>query len=180
MATIELLPIGQLRDFKGRLAELRSCFALTEQELQVSPVCPHCGFRPANEPQNGVLNGRLQALDDELDRLLADWIKTLLDNLDDPTTWQNLSLMRPDQRTLIEEFLKVGRPPNTLSAEFLDAVREALASLAKVEIRVADLRAALLDDGAPARLNDIQQRFQSYLESLARGKDRDKVRVVVE
>ena len=180
LATIELLPIGQLRDFKGRLAELRSCFALTEQELQVSPVCPHCGFRPANEPQNGVLNGRLQALDDELDRLLADWIKTLLDNLDDPTTWQNLSLMRPDQRTLIEEFLKVGRPPNTLSAEFLDAVREALASLAKVEIRVADLRAALLDDGAPARLNDIQQRFQSYLESLARGKDRDKVRVVVE
>lgn len=180
LATIELLPVGQLRDFKGRLAELRSCFALTEQELQSSPVCPHCGYRPANEPQAGALSSRLRALDDELDRLLADWVKTLLDNLDDPVTWQNLALMRPEPRTLIESFLKARKLPDQLSADLLDAVREALAGLAKIEIRAAELRAALLGDGAPARLDDIQQRFQSYLEGLVRGKDRDKVRVVVE
>lgn len=180
LAVIELLPIGQLRDFKDRLGSLRSCFALTEQELHPSPVCPHCGFRPVNEPQNGVLSSRLPALDDELDRLLIDWGKTLLTNLDDPTIGQNLSLMRPEQRTLIEAFLKARQLPHTLSTEFLDAVREALAGLAKVEIRAADLRAALLGDGAPTRIDDIQQRFQSYLESLARGKNRDKVRVVVE
>ena len=180
LATIELLPIGQLRDVKNRLAELRSCFALTEQELQSSPVCPHCGFRPANEPQNGVLRDRLPALDNEFDRLLTDWVKTLLDNLEDPTIRQNLSLMRPEQRGQIEAFLNARQLPNALSNDFLDAVRDALAGLAKVEIRAADLRAALLGDGAPTRIDDIQQRFQTYIESLARGKSRDKVRVVIE
>ena len=44
LSTIDLMPRQHLSDFQNRLAGLKSCFALTEQELEASPVCPHCGF----------------------------------------------------------------------------------------------------------------------------------------
>ena len=39
-----------LLDFQNRLAGLKSCFALTEQDLTTSAVCPHCNFKPVAEP----------------------------------------------------------------------------------------------------------------------------------
>jgi uncharacterized protein DUF6079 len=46
LSTIDLMPRQHLSDFQNRLAGLKSCFALTEQELDASPVCPHCNFKP--------------------------------------------------------------------------------------------------------------------------------------
>ncbi|MEI6310192.1 MAG: DUF6079 family protein, partial [bacterium] len=43
LSTIDLMPRQHLLDFQNRLAGLKSCFALTEQELEASPICPHCG-----------------------------------------------------------------------------------------------------------------------------------------
>jgi hypothetical protein len=42
LSTIELMPRQHLTDFQNRLAGLKSCFALTEQDLNASPVCPNC------------------------------------------------------------------------------------------------------------------------------------------
>ena len=49
LSTIDLMPRQQLLDFQNRLAGLKSCFALTEQELGTAAVCPHCNFKPATE-----------------------------------------------------------------------------------------------------------------------------------
>jgi hypothetical protein len=65
---------------------LKSCFALTEQELDASPVCPHCNFKPGAEPPAAPAGTVLDGLDDELDKLVANWTQTLLANLEDPTT----------------------------------------------------------------------------------------------
>src|SRR5690606_21210844 len=83
LAGISLMPTGQLTTFDDKLDKLRSCASLVESELAASPVCPHCGFRPANE-QGDLLPAAniLKALDDGLDRLLQSWQQTLLDNLD--------------------------------------------------------------------------------------------------
>jgi len=53
LSTIDLMSRQHLSDFQNRLAGLKSCFALIEQELEASPVCPHCGFRPAAEAVSG-------------------------------------------------------------------------------------------------------------------------------
>ena len=57
LSTIDLMPRQHLADFQNRLAGLKSCFALTEQELDASPVCPHCSFKPAAEPLDGRRGG---------------------------------------------------------------------------------------------------------------------------
>ena len=63
-----------------------SCFALTEQELEATPVCPHCSYRPSSEPPSAPARAVLDMLDSELDTLVADWMQTLLTDLEDPTT----------------------------------------------------------------------------------------------
>ena len=49
LSAIELMPRLHLMDFQNRLAGLKSCFALTEHDLQSSPICPHCRFKPGSD-----------------------------------------------------------------------------------------------------------------------------------
>jgi len=86
LSTIELMHREQLIDFQNRLAGLKSCFALSEHEMDASPVCPHCNFKPGSEPPAAPAATMLDALDGELDKLVENWTQTLLANLEDPTT----------------------------------------------------------------------------------------------
>ena len=180
LAAIDLMPIQQLRDFEERLAALDSCFALTKQEIVVSPTCPHCGFRPAIENAASRAGETLARLDEELDRLLSDWTRTLLANLRDPLTQGNLSLLQPERRGRVAIFLESGELPETLELEFVEALREALSGLVKVTMKAADLTSALLEGGSPASPSEIKARFDNYLNRLCAGQDPAKVRVVLE
>jgi hypothetical protein len=49
-----------------------------------------------------------------------------------------------------------------------------------VPIKISDLRAALLYGGSPITPVKIKQRFEDYLDQLAKGKEPGKVRIVLE
>src|SRR5690606_24082644 len=80
LSTIDLMPRQHLTDFQNRLAGLKSCFALTEQDLDTSPVCPHCCFRPSAEAVGAPAATVLEHLDTELDKLLEDRKSTRLNS----------------------------------------------------------------------------------------------------
>lgn len=180
LSTIDLMPVQHLTDFQNRLAGLKSCFALTREELDASPVCPHCQFRPAVEPAVGPAGKVLEQLDDELDGLLSAWTQTLLANLGDPTTRENLSLLKPAPKKQVDAFMKKGELPDTLEQEFIQALQEVLSGLVKVVVKAEDLRAALLAGGSPATPAEMKKRFERYLDDLIKGKEPSKVRVVLE
>jgi hypothetical protein len=180
LATIDLLPTGQLTDLQHRLAGLKTCFSLIEAELQTTPLCPHCGFKPALEAATAPVSNLLAALENELDQLLADWTRILLDNLEDPTIQGNLELLRPDERPLIQEFLARRVLPSPLSPAFIHAMQEALSGLTKMVIKSDDLRQALLNGGSPMTLEEMKKRFETYTGDLAKGKDTSKLRIVLE
>ncbi len=180
LSTIELMPVRHLTDFQDRLGGLESCFALTKEELDASPVCPHCGFRPALETTAVPAGATLAQLDDDLDRLLADWTRTLLTNLDDPATRENLSLLHPEHRKRVAAFAEKCELPDSLKPDFIEAVREALSGLVKVVVTTAELKAALLAGGSPASPDEMRKRFDGYLDNLARGKEQARIRVVLE
>ena len=71
---------------------------LTEQELDAAAECPHCAFRPSVDPVQAAAGNVLSGLDGELDTLISTWTGILLNNLDDPTTRDQLELLGPDQR----------------------------------------------------------------------------------
>ncbi len=180
LSTIDLMPRQHLTDFQNRLAGLKSCFALTEQDLDASPVCPHCGFRPGTEAPAAPAATVLEHLDTELDKLLEDWTQTLLANLEDPTTRGNLDLLKPEPRKLVDAFLKERKLPDELGQDFIHALQEVLSGLVKVAVKTEDLRAALLKGGSPATPAEMKKRLEEYLDELTKGNEPGKVRIVLE
>jgi hypothetical protein len=89
-------------------------------------------------------------------------------------------LLSAEYRKLIDEFLKAGKLPVDLSQDFIYAVHEILAGLTKVVVKKEELHQALLANGSPATPVEMEKRFGEYLRNLAKGKDLDKVRVVLE
>lgn len=181
LAGISLMPTSQLTSFEEKMDKLKSCASLVESELSASPVCPHCGFRPANE-QGDLLpaSNVLKQLDDELDRLIDGWTQTLLDNLDDPIIQENFDLLKPAARSLIDAFISSKSLADPVTPDFVAAVQEALSGLEKISISSADIRQALLQGGSPATPEDLRKRFESFLNDRCKGKDNTTLRFVVE
>lgn len=180
LSTIDLMPVQHLTDFQNRLAGLKSCFALTENDLETSATCPHCSFKPDAEPVGAPGSEALSKLDTELDDLVGDWTQTLLVNLDDPTTKGNLGLLKNEPRTLIDTFIKDKGLPDDLSQDFIQALKEVLSGLIKVSVSSEELRKALLSGGSPATPAEMKKRFEDYLDQLTKGKEPGKVRIVLE
>lgn len=188
LAGIDLMPRQQLTDYQNRLAGLKSCFALTEQNLDASPICPHCRFRPVVEigvsgsdnAQLGNAAAILNALDDELDRMLENWTKVLLSNLEDPVTQANMDLLKIDDREPLEAFIKSKELPVPLDSNFVHALKEVLSGLVKVTVKAQELQQALQVTDGPATPAEMKKRFEEYIDRLTKGKDPANVRMVVE
>ena len=103
LSTIDLMPRQQLSDYQNRLMRLKSCSALTDHELDVFPTCPRCGYKPGTEPPDVPVGNVLEELEGELDLLVERWSQTLLSNLEDPATRDNLGLLKPAPKQLIQE-----------------------------------------------------------------------------
>ncbi|MDF9392576.1 DUF6079 family protein, partial [Methylococcus capsulatus] len=181
LAGISLMPTGQLTTFEDKLDKLKSCASLVERELEASPVCPHCGYRPANEQGDWLPAANvLKALDDELDRLVQGWQQTLVDNLEDPIIQANFELLKATQRDLIQGFLASKALPDPVTPEFVAAVQEALSGLEKIVVTGDDIKKALLTGGSPATPDELRRRFESFMNERCKGRDASKLRFVVE
>jgi len=122
----------------------------------------------------------LGAIEGELDQLVEAWTHTLLANLEDPTTKGSLDLLKPKRRKIVNGFIKKRALPEGFYQDFIQALQELLSGLIKVQIKVEDLRGALLSGGSPATPAELKKRFEEYLDRLAKGKEPGKVRIVLE
>ena len=186
LAGIDLMPRQQLTDYQNRLAGLKSCFALTEQNLEATPACSHCQFHPTAEigvQGSGFLvsgSDKLQKLEDELDKMLEQWTATLLNNLEDPITQANINeLLQDDDKKLVQAFIDSKELPDVVDSNFTQTLKTILAGLQKVIIKKSDLLAKVSDLG-PATPNDLKRVLNTYVDELAKGKDPAKVRIVME
>jgi len=163
------------------LDKLKSCASLVESDLNASPVCPHCNFRPANEQGDFLPAANvLKHMNEELDRLLTSWEQTLLDNLDDPIIQVNFELLKPSARELIQQFIDSKKLPDSVPPDFVAAISEALSGLEKINVSTDDIRKALLHGGSPATPEDLRKRFEALLNDRCKGKEASKLRFVVE
>ena len=180
LATVKIMPKQQLTDFQNQLASLQSCFSLTKQDLENSPICPHCGFRPAMELSATAAAGSqmIEQMDDKLDTLLENWTKTILENLEDPVTQANMNLLKADEQTTLEGFMKSKTLPDPMSTDFVNALQEVLSGLVKVSIKFADLQKTIANGGGPATPDELKKRFVDYIDNLTRGKEQAKVRMI--
>jgi hypothetical protein len=162
------------------LAKVQTCFTLVKDELDASPICPHCNFRPQEENLGASGVAVLDQIDQQLDGLLENWTKTLLDNLDDPTAKKSIKLLPDVQKEAVNAFLKAKKLPDTISNDLVQGIQQALSGLVAIPVHPSELLDALSDGGAPCTVEQIQTRFEKFVQEITRGKEPSKVRLVVE
>ena len=167
LAIIELLPGGRLRGFIERLVGLLVCTRLTRDALEVDPMCPHCGYRPAEESDAVGVSG----LAEELAAMVEAWTRMLLEGL--AQTGERIS------EPAVLAFVDSGKLPETASPALLEGLREALQGVERVEISGEELRSALAGDGSCA-LAELRERLERHILNKIAGRDAAKVRVVIE
>jgi hypothetical protein len=180
LTAIDLLNRQQLIEFQDRLGKLKSCFNLTNKELDADPKCPHCGFWPSMEPIAASADAMLDALRTDLANMQKSWTQSLLANLGDPVVQSNFALLKPKQRKILEDFMEEKELPDEISHDFLQAMREALSGLSKVPIHIDELKSALFPDGGPVTSVELKERFEQFVARMLKGKDAGKTRIVLE
>jgi len=180
LSIIDMLPHQHLTNLLNQLANLKTCFSLTEIELKNNPICPYCAFKPSQEKVDVAVKEILDNLDEKLNSLCDSWTKLLIQNLEDPIVQKGLDLLKLNYKKEIENFLKTRILPDPLTADFIQGVKEALSGLIKVTIPINDLKKALTIGGSPSTPKEMIERFNNYIKTLIEGKNQDKIRLVIE
>lgn len=180
LAGVSLLPHSSLTDLQNRLANLKPCFTLVKDDLNTNPICPHCGFRPTDEKAGPSGATVMDAIDDEIDKLLDTWADTLLTNLGDPTVEESIKLLDADQKKAVQKFLKEKGLPDKISNELVQGIQNALSGLTPIGIKPFELLSSLGDGSAPCTVEQFRTRFEDFVQNMVRGKDVNKVRIVIE
>jgi hypothetical protein len=180
LTNVSLLPHSSLTDVQTRLAKLTPCFTLVRDDLDSSPICPHCNFRPQEESPGNSGAAVLKEIDQQLDGLLENWTKSLLENLDDPTAKKSVKLLPDAQKEAVGRFVKAKKLPEKISNDLVQGMQTALSGLVAISVRPDELLDALIDSGAPCTVEQLQTRFQDFLQKITRGKEQGKVRLIID
>src|SRR5271157_1571382 len=178
-AGISLLPHASLTELQTRLAKLTPCYTLVKDDLDASPICPHCNFRPQEETLGASGLAVLQQIDGQLDTTLENWRKTLVENLSDPTAKKSISLLPSAQKSAVEGFLKTKQLPEKIDADLVQGIQTALSGLIAMNVIPADLLDSLSADGAPCTVEQLRTRFEEFLQKITRGREAAKVRLII-
>jgi plasmid maintenance system killer protein len=179
LSTIDILPSGQLNEFRNQLAGLKAASALSEKDLLIDPVPSSADFRPINENLNVAASVRLNQLEDKLEQFIISWTNNLLENLEDPITHDSLGLLDPEDRNVLDDFITAKQLPQPIEQEFVKSLRQVLQGLVPIEISADDIQSALFSEGSASTVEQLKQRLDQFLNNKCKGQDVNKVRIVL-
>jgi len=180
LAGISLLHPGSLTDLRNRLAELKPCWTVGREKLETNPICPDCGFRPTDEKTGPSGSAALDAIDEEIDKLLDGWVETLLNDLSDPTVEKSIELLDADQKKAVKKVIKDRAFPDKISNELIQGIQNATSGLTPITVKSSDLLGSLSDSSAPCTVEQFKSRFEEFVQEMTRGKDVAKIRIIIE
>ena len=182
LRAVEMMPTQELQNYEDRLLGLKSDWSITKDALDSSPI--YGEFRPADEYERfrrTSAGDQLAQLEDELDTLVTNWTRVLSDNLSDPTVKEKIELIASAAgRKAVQAFVKSSELPEEIDNTFVKALQEVLSGLEKVPVTTVAIANALTKGGMPCTPQQFEDRFEQYVKSLTKGKDANKVRIVIE
>ena len=175
---ISLLPRSVFEKSREDLLSIKPCPALRDKDLEQNPICPHCSYNPHFEGPYDA-STKLDQIEASLALLQENWVKTLVEHLEDPMNQETIQLMGEYDQQQIADFLKERELPKPLNDTFIAVLNGALSGLVKKEISRDELTDSLLGEGKPVSLQELRENFEKFLVELMRGEDPDKIRVIL-
>ena len=160
----------------AELAGLKVCYSLTSDMLRSNHVCTKCGFTLGNGDQ--PVPGRLASIEEKIDSLLDDWTKVLYNTLSDPGLTEQMEFLKPQQRTVIRDFLNTRKLPEVVDTYFIDAVSTLLEGFEPVSISAEEFLDKL-DALGPCDIDTFKGKINEFLKDHTKGKDAEKLRIVL-
>ncbi len=180
LVEIDLLGTGgasELSAWKQAIQSLPTCRDFHEGLLKDSPTCPSCSLRPVFKSPGINADKTLKLLDERLDNTLLRWLQALRTNLGSETVKQSLDAMSPIERNPIEAFLAQADEEITIPDGFIRSASQAFHGIESLTIEVDTLLEALKTGGLPTTLEELQKRFNDYIQKTMRGHDARNTRL---
>lgn len=178
LATISTMNLSQLTEIQKEFGNLKTGENLTADDLEANAVAGE--FYPAMESPEGIsAEQRLNNLESQIEQTHGAWTTALLNEFEDPAIEENLKLIDSDSRARLEAFIEEKELPAELDSDFVKSIQQALSGLTPIEVSSQSIQGALFPNGAASTIDDFKDRFSEYLESLVKGQDRAKVRLVL-
>ena len=176
LKNLSIFSASKVDAIDAELAGLKVCYSLTSDMLRSNHVCTKCGFTlGSGDPP---VQGRLSAVEEKIDSLLEDWTKVLYNTLSDPGLAEQMEYLKPQQRTVIREFLNTRKLPDVVDNYFIDAVSALLEGFEPVAISAEEFMDKL-DALGPCDIDTFKGKISELLKDYTKGKDAEKLRIVL-
>ena len=171
-----IIPKGSFYELMDRLSSLKVCFSLIEDDLKNTALCPHCNFNPQDGDR--PVFGELDAIEDAMDKLYADWEKRLVNVIEDPEVRQNIVFLKREQQNSLKPLIEDKRLPQKIDGTFISAINDLVEGLEKLEVTLKDIENKVFGNG-PSTVEDLKKRFMDFIDEIVRGKDAARVRIIL-
>lgn len=169
----DFLSTWEYAELERRLTSLKPADSTVNKQAVLT--APYQEFNPLE--YEGKENLSVMELKTNLKDLLEKWIDTLKETLDDPVVKKNLSLLDVMQQKLLTDF-KANKIAMTKDNAL--AIRNAIMvlhqGLEKVELSIDAMKTTF---NKPLTPDEAIDAFKRYIDQMAKGKERDKIRVIL-
>lgn len=169
----DFLSSGQYSQWLMKLSKLQPADEKVNKNLILT--APYQDFNPIDF--DGSKIDSIQSLKEELIELLNSWEQVLKDTLEDPMVKKNISLLDPNQTKLLNDFENDITP---LQNDNALAIRNAIISLykglEKIELSIDGLKSSF---NKPLTPDEAIEAFKTYVDQVSKGKERDKIRIIL-
>ena len=109
--------------------------------------------------------------------MLNQWIDTLKETLDDPMVVKKMNLLDKSLQTLLADFKadKVSLAKDN-ALRIRNAIMDLHKGLEKVEVSIEGMKATF---NKPLTPDEAIEAFRAYIDQVAKGKERDKIRIIL-
>jgi len=169
----DFLSSGQFMQWLQKINKLQPADSKVNKSLILT--APYQDFNPADFEGAELLN--VKQLKTDLEDLLNQWTDTLKDTLDDPMVKKKMNLLDDATQKLLSNF-KSGAidlaKDNALRIR--NAIMDLHKGLEKVELSIESMKSTF---NKPLTPDEAIEAFKAYIDQIAKGKERDKIRIIL-
>lgn len=169
----DFLSTGQYMHWLGRISRLKAADSTVNKNAVL--VTPYHDFNPHEFNHQSKIS--IKELKEELTNILELWEITLKGILDDPSVKAKMSLLKPKEQKLLSDYKA---EQVFISIENAQLIRNALLELHKgldkIEIDTESMKPIF---NKPLSPDEAIEAFKQYIDEISRGKERDKIRIIL-